>query len=38
VQVTGCTIMDTREPKLHTSAVKVTQKSKPLVMTGNVTE
>lgn len=36
VQVTGCTIMDTREPKLHTSAVKVTEKTKEPVMMGNV--
>ncbi len=38
VQITGCTITDTRTPKLQTTAMKVTEKTKPPMLTGNVIE
>jgi len=38
VQITGCTIVDTREPKLMKEAVRVTEKTAKPVMSGNVIE
>jgi hypothetical protein len=36
VQITGCTITDTREPKLMKEAVRVTEKTAKPVMSGNI--